>query len=178
MICYLLYSGSFLLFPLWRTLSSERHFIVSGTAPTWTLFSVGLHHNPSLTVVRSFSHFLTEWSGTCRTQDHFCCFHCAKRCRRRGTSAWVEQLRPQPNTPPIHKKCFGDGILAHDTRLQRIWTLLQPLHRHSEITPEVHKYYWGGVNKSSTSSALSKIHVGHWKAWRLSPHHKPLHGMD
>ncbi len=52
--------------------------------------------------------------------------------------------------------------------MQQIWTRLQPLHGHSEITPEVYKYYWGGVNES-TSSALSEIHFGHWKAWALFP---------
>jgi hypothetical protein len=34
--------------------------------------------------------------------------------------------------------------------------------------PKVYKYYWGGANER-TSLALSKIHFGHWKAWRLSP---------
>ena len=34
--------------------------------------------------------------------------------------------------------------------MQQIWTRLQPLYRHSEITPEVYKYYWGGVNKSTS----------------------------
>ena len=29
--------------------------------------------------------------------------------------------------------------------MQQIWTHLQPLHGHSEITPEVYKYYWGGM---------------------------------
>jgi hypothetical protein len=47
---------------------------------------------------------------------------------------------------------------------QQIWTRLWPFHGHSVITLEVYKYYWGGVNES-TSSALSKIHFGHWKAW-------------
>jgi hypothetical protein len=47
--------------------------------------------------------------------------------------------------------------------LQRLWKRPQPYHGHSEIMPEVYRYYWGGVNKS-TSSALSKIHFGHWKA--------------
>jgi hypothetical protein len=51
--------------------------------------------------------------------------------------------------------------------MQQLWTCIWPFHGHTEITPEVYKYYWGGVNKS-TSFALSKIHFGHWKAWRLS----------
>jgi hypothetical protein len=51
--------------------------------------------------------------------------------------------------------------------MQRLWTRLEPLHGHSEITPRIYQHYWGGVNEN-TSSALSKIHFGHWKAWRNS----------
>jgi hypothetical protein len=36
-----------------------------------------------------------------------------------------------------------------------------------EITPAIYKYYWGGVNEA-TFSALSGIHFGHWKIFRLS----------
>jgi hypothetical protein len=53
------------------------------------------------------------------------------------------------------------------TEMQRLWTRLEPLHGHSEITPRIYQHYWGGVNEN-TSSALSKIHFGHWKAWRNS----------
>jgi hypothetical protein len=51
--------------------------------------------------------------------------------------------------------------------MQQLWTRIWPFHGRTKITPEVYKYYWGGVNES-TSLALSKIHFGHWKAWRLS----------
>jgi hypothetical protein len=51
--------------------------------------------------------------------------------------------------------------------LQQLWKRLQPYHGHSKITPGVYQYYWGGANKS-TSSAQSKIHFGHWKAWSTS----------
>jgi hypothetical protein len=50
--------------------------------------------------------------------------------------------------------------------MKRLWTRIRPFHGHTKIMPEVYKYYWGGVNES-TSLALSKIHFGHWKAWRL-----------
>ncbi len=52
-------------------------------------------------------------------------------------------------------------------KLQQLWKRLQPYHGHSEITPGVYQYYWGGANKS-TLSALSKIHFSHWKAWSTS----------
>jgi hypothetical protein len=51
--------------------------------------------------------------------------------------------------------------------MKRLWTRIRPFHGHTKIMPEVYKYYWGGVNKS-TSLALSKIHFEHWKAWQLS----------
>jgi hypothetical protein len=51
--------------------------------------------------------------------------------------------------------------------MQQIWMHIWPFHGHTKIMPEVYKYYWGGVNKS-TSLALSKIHFEHWKAWQLS----------
>jgi hypothetical protein len=44
---------------------------------------------------------------------------------------------------------------------------IRPFHGHTKITPEAYKYYWGGVNES-TSSSLSKIHFAHWMAWQLS----------
>jgi hypothetical protein len=51
--------------------------------------------------------------------------------------------------------------------MQRLWTRIWPFHGHTKIMPEAYKYYWGGVNKS-TSLALSKNHFRHWKAWQLS----------
>jgi hypothetical protein len=51
--------------------------------------------------------------------------------------------------------------------MQQLWTRIWPFHGYTKIMPEVYKYYWGGVNES-ISLALSKIHFGHWKAWRLS----------
>jgi hypothetical protein len=47
--------------------------------------------------------------------------------------------------------------------MQRLWTRLHPSHGQVDITPSTYNYYWGGTSKS-TSSALSGIHFGHWKA--------------
>ncbi len=51
--------------------------------------------------------------------------------------------------------------------MQRLWTCLYSSHGQVDITPSIYNYYWGGKSKA-TSSALSGIHFGHWKAWRLS----------
>ncbi len=51
--------------------------------------------------------------------------------------------------------------------MQQLWMRIWPFHGQTKIMSEVYKYYWGGVNKS-TSLALSKIHFGHWNAWQLS----------
>jgi hypothetical protein len=51
--------------------------------------------------------------------------------------------------------------------MQRLWTRLNPSHGQVDITPSIYHFYWGRTSKA-TSSALSGIHFGHWKAWRLS----------
>ncbi len=53
--------------------------------------------------------------------------------------------------------------------IQHLWELLHDSHRPTNITPDIYNYYWGGA-KESTSSALSAVHFGHWKALIQSPH--------
>ncbi len=61
-----------------------------------------------------------------------------------------------------------DGTTAElIEEMQRLWTRLHSSHGQVDITPSIHNYYWGGTSKA-TSSVLSGIHFGHWKAWRLS----------
>jgi hypothetical protein len=51
--------------------------------------------------------------------------------------------------------------------MQSLWVKLSPLHGQTKITPDIYRYYWGWVSER-TSSALSTIHFGHWKAIRQS----------
>jgi hypothetical protein len=71
----------------------------------------------------------------------------------------------------------GNVLIPRDTNsattfliweMQLLWVKLQPLHGQTELTPEIYQYYWGKVNKR-TSSALSTIHFGLWKAVQQSP---------
>jgi hypothetical protein len=48
-----------------------------------------------------------------------------------------------------------------------LWSRLHSTHGLVKITPAIYKYYWGRANEN-TSSALSGIHFGHWKTFRLS----------
>jgi hypothetical protein len=47
--------------------------------------------------------------------------------------------------------------------MQCLYAWLQPLHSPTMVTPEIYRYYWGCINKS-TLSAWSKIHLGYCKA--------------
>jgi hypothetical protein len=61
-----------------------------------------------------------------------------------------------------------DGTTAElIEEMQHLWTRLHSSHGQVDITPSICNYYWGGTSKA-TSSVLSGIHFGHWKAWRLS----------
>jgi hypothetical protein len=62
---------------------------------------------------------------------------------------------------------IDEAMIELIQEMQQLWMRMRPFHGHTEIMPEVYKYYWGGVNES-TSLALSKIHFRNWKAWRLS----------
>ncbi len=52
--------------------------------------------------------------------------------------------------------------------MQSLGIKLSPLQSQTKITPDIYRFYWGWVNEC-TSSALSKIHFGHWNAIRQSP---------
>jgi hypothetical protein len=54
-------------------------------------------------------------------------------------------------------------------KIQHLWELLHDSHRPTNITPNIYNYYWRGA-KESTSSALSAVHFGHWKALIQSLH--------
>jgi hypothetical protein len=50
--------------------------------------------------------------------------------------------------------------------MQFLWTCLHTSHGSADITPSIYKYYW--VANEATTLALTSIHFGHWKIWRLS----------
>jgi hypothetical protein len=80
-----------------------------------------------------------------------------------STTFAKELLQGKAPIPPDVNETTTELI----TEMQGLWTRLKPLHGHLEITPRIYQHYWGGVNEN-TSSALSKIHFEHWKAWRNS----------
>jgi hypothetical protein len=48
-------------------------------------------------------------------------------------------------------------------KFQRLWTRLSSKHQPTDITYNKYCYYWGRANEG-TSSAISTVHFGHWKA--------------
>jgi hypothetical protein len=52
--------------------------------------------------------------------------------------------------------------------IQHLWKRLHKSYKPTNITPDIYNYYWERA-KESTSSALSAVHFGHWKALIQSP---------